>query len=275
MSTLADEHALFWRVITWPTGVDDFLAQADEATRRAFAATFVGNDAMGAAARMNVYAESYFWRLSDVLGEQYRVLAWLLGPTRFHNLVTDFVLHRPSRSPDVRRFGAGLPDYLAEHPLESTLGGLADLARVEQAIVRAIDMPDQPRVGRAELSAVEVSRWPGLRLTLADHVRVLATARSYPRAWAAWKADEPSPEPVPALDPAARFWVVVWRNEVEVFHRGIVPAQAAALRAAGQGEPFERLCEAALAHAPGLEPSEIVTWLGRWLDDGLCCALTA
>ncbi|MEM9461414.1 MAG: DNA-binding domain-containing protein [Myxococcota bacterium] len=273
MSTLADEHALFWRAITWPTGVEDFLAQADEATRQAFAATFVGNDAMKAVARVNIYAESYFWRLSDVLGEQYRVLGWLLGSTRFHNFVTDFVLHRPSLSPDVRRFGAGLPDYLAEHPLQAQLGGLAELARVERAIVRAIDVPDQPRVGRAELSAVEVARWPSLRFVLADHVRVLCTTRSYPRAWAAWKAGKASPDPVPPVEPQARHWVVVWRNGVEVFHRGIVPAQAAALRIAGQGGRFEALCEAALVDDPSLEPTQIVQWLGRWLDDGLFCAL--
>ncbi len=273
MSRLADEQALFWRVITWPTGVQDFLAQADEDTRRAFEATFEGTDAMDAVARMNVYAESYFWRLSDVLLEQYRALAWLLGPTRFHNLVTDFVLHRPSPSPDVRRFGARLPDYLAEHALEDEHGGLASLARVERAIVQAIDVPDEPRIDRQALAAVPLSDWPTMRLRPASHVAVLTTSRSYPRAWAAWKAEEPSPDPIPPMEPDARHEVVVWRNHVEVFHRGIGPGQAAALRAAGQGLVFEALCEAAVAEEPTVEPPQIVAWLGQWLDDGLFCAL--
>lgn len=273
MSALSTQQDLFWRAITWPTGVKDFLAQADDATRRAFEATFVGTDAMDAVARVEVYAQAYFWRLSDVLHEQYRVLAWLLGPTRFHNFVTDYVLARPSRSPDVRRFGADLPDALAEHPLEQQLGGLASLARVERAIVRAIDVPDQPCVGRAQLATVDVTAWPGLRLRLADHVRVLTSARSYPRAWAAWKAETPAPEPVPPPEPGARFEVLVWRSAAEVFHRGIDRAQAAALRRAGEGGTFQAMCEAALAEDPAVQPPQLVAWLGRWLDDGLVCGL--
>lgn len=274
MSELHREQALWWRAITWPTGIDDFLARADDATREAFAATFVGDEALDARRRMTVYAESYFWRLAEVLREQYRVLAWLLGAVRFHDFVTDFVWQRPSRSPDVRRYGAGLPDFLATHPLEATHGGLAELARVERAIVEAIDVPDAPVVGRAELAAVPMERWPALSLTTGVHVRVLTTRRSYPRAFAAWRAEEPSPPDVPALPEDARCHVLVWRKDLEVFHRAIEPAAAAALRAAQDGLAFEAMCEAALASDPEIEPGAVVGWLARWLDDGLFTALS-
>lgn len=273
MSDLQREQVLWWRAITWPTGIDDFLANADAATREAFAATFVGDAALDARRRMTVYAESYFWRLAEVLREQYRVLAWLLGAARFHDFVTDFVWQRPSRSPDVRRFGAGLPEFLASHPLEAAHGGLAELARVERAIVEAIDVPDEPRVGRAELAAVPVERWPALLLTTAAHVRVLTTRRSYPRAFAAWRAAEPSPTDVPALPEDGPFAVLVWRRELEVYHHAIEPTAAAALGAARDGGTFEAMCEAALAVDPGLDPRTIVGWLARWLDDGLFTAL--
>jgi hypothetical protein len=273
MSELRREQALWWRAITWPTGVDAFLAQADPITREAFAATFVGDEALAAARRVSVYAESYFWRLAEVLREQYRVLAWLLGAARFHDLVTDLVWQRPSKSPDVRRFGASLPAFLAEHPLEATHGGLVELARVERAIVEAIDVPDEPLVGRAQLQALAALRWPALRLTLASHVRVLTTRRSYPRAFAAWRAEEPAPDTVPALPDDGPFHVLVWRKDLEVFHRAIDPAAAAALRAAGEGASFEAMCDAALAVDPTLDPSALVSWLARWLDDGLFTAL--
>lgn len=273
MSVLGREQALWWRAITWPTGIDDFLAQADEATREAFVATFVGNEALDARRRMTVYAESYFWRLAEVLREQYRVVAWLLGPARFHDFVTDFVWQRPSQSPDVRRFGAGLPDFLAQHALEATHGGLADLARVERSIVSAIDVADEPVVSREPLQALAVERWPALRLELGAHVRLLSTARSYPRAFAAWRADEPSPDPVPPLPAGGPFHVLVWRKQLEVFHRAIEPAAAAALHAAQQGAAFAAMCDAALAVDPSLDPSALVGWLIRWLDDGLFTAL--
>lgn len=275
MSRLRDEQALLWRAIAWPTGVEDFLAKADEATREAFAATVRGDEALDAVRRMTIYAESYFWRLAEVLRDQYRVLAWLLGPVRFHDFVTDFVWQRPSQSPDVRRFGVRLPGFLAEHPLEAAHGGLAELAAVEQAIVRAIDVPDEPVVGRAALQAVEAARWPTLRFGLAGHVRVLDTRRSYPRAFAAWRADEPSPDEVPPLPEDGPFRVLVWRHGLEVFHRALEPAPAAALRAIEAGEAFEAVCEAALAVDPSLDPGALVGWLGRWLDDGLLSTLEA
>jgi hypothetical protein len=274
-SELRREQALWWRAITWPTGIDDFLARADPTTREAFAATFVGDEALDARRRMTVYAESYFWRLAEVLREQYRVLAWLLGGPRFHDFVTDFVWQRPSRSPDVRRYGAGLPAFLADHPLEAAHGGLAELAGVERAIVDAIDVPDEPRVDRERLAALPVDRWPGLRLLPGAHVRVLTTRRSYPRAFAAWQAGEPSPEAVPPLPEDGRCHVLVWRKELEVFHRGIEPAAAAALRVAQEGGTFEAMCDAALEGDRALDPSAVVGWLGRWLDDGLFTAIRA
>lgn len=274
MSRLRDEQALLWRAISWPTGVDDFLAHADEATRRAFAATVVGDEVLSATRRLTIYAESYFWRLADVLGEQYRGLAWLLGPARFHDFVTDFVWQRPSPSPDVRRFGAALPDFLEGHPLQAAHGGLAELARVERAIVRAIDVPDEPVVTRADLQAIEVSRWPGLRLELADHVQVLTTTRSYPRVFAAWRAGDPSPPSVPPLpEDEPDHHVLVWRKDLEVFHRALSSAQAAALRATADHGRFEALCEAALREDDSLDPAGLVRWLSQWLDDGLFTAL--
>jgi Putative DNA-binding domain len=275
MSELHREQALWWRAITWPTGIEEFLAQADPATREAFAAIFVGDAALDARRRMTVYAESYFWRLGEVLREQYRVLAWFVGDACFHNLATDFVWQRPSRSPDVRRFGAGLPEFLAAHPLEATHGGLAELAVIERAIVAAIDAPDEPVVGRTALEVLAVERWPGLRLTLAGHVRVLRSRRSYPRAFAAWREQAPSPAVVPPLPEDGPFHVLVWRKDLEVFHRALEPAAAAALGAVGEGATFEGTCDAALAIDPALDPSTIVAWLARWLDDGLFVGLHA
>ncbi|MCX4244514.1 HvfC/BufC N-terminal domain-containing protein [Paraliomyxa miuraensis] len=274
---LRDEQALFWRAISWPTGVDDFLARTDDATREAFGRMVTGDARLPGPRRMTIYAESYFYRLADVLREQYRVLAWIIGPVRFHDLATDFVWQRPSHSPDVRRFGEALPDFLAGHPLEARHPGLGELARVERAIVTAIDRPDSARgpVERSALQAVEAERWPGLRLRLADHVEVLTTRRSYPLAFAAWRDDAPSPDPIPPVPEDGPFHVLVWRTRLEVFHRALVPAQAAALRALAAGRTFEAMCDAAVELDPSLDPATLVRWLGTWIDDGLFHALEA
>ena len=103
----------FWRAIAWPTGVRSFLAQADDATSQAFARTFVSGPDLDAAGRLEIYANAYYWRLHQVLTEQFSVAAEHLGVVRFHNRTTDYVLRCPSTHPDLRRFGARFSAYLA------------------------------------------------------------------------------------------------------------------------------------------------------------------
>ena len=155
---LRELQQLFLDAIRYPTGIDDFLAQAEPSVRAAFDAAFVGTAALDRRQRMTIYAESYYWRLAEVLGDQYRVVAWLAGPRRFHNLVTDFVWQRPSHSPDVRRFGRELPELIAEHPIAAELEGIEQLARVERSIVEAIDAEDLPRLEEAALARSGAAR---------------------------------------------------------------------------------------------------------------------
>ena len=162
---LAETQALFWAAIRHPTGVDDFLAEASPIVRRQFSASFVSTKSFSASQRMTVYAESYFWRLSEVLHQQYRVVAWLAGPTRFHNLLTDFVLQHPSTSRDVRRFGSGFARFVQHHRIAEEIEGIEDLVQVERAIVEALDSPNVATLTAETLAQRPIENWPSMRLT--------------------------------------------------------------------------------------------------------------
>ena len=64
----------------------------------------------------------------------------------------------------------------------------------------------------------------------------------------------------------------VWRNDLQVFHRTIGAAEAAALRALARGATFEAMCDALVergeegAHAA-------LTMLQAWLGDEALCGL--
>ncbi|MCA9650273.1 MAG: putative DNA-binding domain-containing protein [Myxococcales bacterium] len=271
---LRELQQLFLDAIRYPTGIDDFLAQAEPSVRAAFDAAFVGTAALDRRQRMTIYAESYYWRLAEVLGDQYRVVAWLAGPRRFHNLVTDFVWQRPSHSPDVRRFGRELPELIAEHPIAAELEGIEQLARVERSIVEAIDAEDLPRLEEAALAALPLPSWPAMRLQAAPWVRLWSTKRSYPELFEARRLERPSPDPVPPVD-GREHHVLVWRHALEVYHRSVPPAEARALRAMLDGASFERICSAAaeLAQGDPAGPEQVVGWLRGWLRAGLVTAL--
>ena len=263
---LADTQALFWRAITWPTGVEDFLAQADVATRRAFAETFAQTEAFGAVARMRVYAEAYFWRLYEVVLDQYPVTAWLVGGAAFHDLVTDFVLAQPSTTPDIRRFAAGLPTLLRTHRLETRVPGVADVAAVDWAISDAVDRADEPRLRAEALQRLPPEAWPSARFRLTHTATLLECALPYSTLRKAWAADAP----VPAVEPAPAT-VLVWRQaDHDVYQRTLRPSEARTLRTLARGGTFAEACDAAAGPSTTeASPADVAGWLRRWLDDGL------
>lgn len=263
--SLADLQALFWDAIRHPTGIDDFLREADDGTRQRFEAAFVDTPEFSRRQRMTVYAESYFWRLAEVLGQQYRVTAWLAGPQRFHDLVTDFVWERPSTSRDVRRFGTGFATYLHAHPLAQQIEGIEEFARVERSIVDALDRPNMAALDASVLQARPMEQWPTMRLVAAPWVQLWQTRRSFPQADDQRREGVPSPDPVPALDGQSHH-VLVWRQQLEVYHRSVPVPEARALAAMLSAETFERVCSAAASgDGDAAGPQQVVAWLQRWL----------
>ncbi len=252
-------QALFSRAIVHPEGIDAFLAEADPATRAAFDAAFDGTAEFDARLRMGVYADAYFWRLHDVLLDHFSLVAWILGPAGFRNLATDYVLQRPSEDPDVRRFGARLPAFLGGHPLADRVPGIDELAAIEWAMVRALDVPHAPLLQRAALAELPPEGWPALQVRAVASMFVGPCQHDFGALWADHLAS-PTPERAPAAGPANR--VLVWRQGLAVMHRPLDPAEADALTRVREGVAFAGLCE----HT---DASAAVAWLSRWLDDGL------
>lgn len=260
--TLDALQDLFGRAITHPTGVADFLAAADDATRAAFAASVDETAAFDRAARMSVYADAYFWRLHDVLADHFDHVAWLLGRDRFRNLATDYVLQHPSRDPDVRRFGARLPDFLATHVEATRCRGIAEIAAVEWAMVRALDVPQAPATSLASLAGVAVDAWPTMVLVPVASAWIGPAPRDFDALWRARAEGGATPlRPDAAIDAS----VLVWRCDRDDFaiqHRTLSDREATAWRAVIGGEPFAAWCE----HAE--DPSIAVQWLRAWISAG-------
>lgn len=259
-------QALFWRAITHPTGIADFLRAADEPTRQAFAAAFAGTPGFDATARMEVYADAYFWRLHDVLFDHFGLVAQLLGRDRFRNLATDYVLACPSVDPDIRRFGARLPRFLAGHAECQRVPGLDTIAAVEWAMVRALDARHgSAPTTRAALAAVPLPQWPQLQLRLVDSAALVVTTLPFAALWHSFDRDAIAATPLPVPPPGPPSAIAVWRERSSVVHRSLGDDEAAALGRVAQGCSFEALCE---DHSP----EAVVAWMQRWLDDALLCA---
>lgn len=255
-------QALFNKAITHPTGIADFLAEADDATRERFAASLAQTPEFDRIARMTVYADAYFWRLHDVLTDHFDHVAWMLGPVRFRNLATDYVLHCPSEDPDIRRFGARLPAFLATHPASERCCGLSEIAAAEWAMVRALDLPQDVAMTEADLAAEPIDAWPTMVLVPVASAWIGRVPSDFDASWQARVAGAAPPDRAKVAIDAD---VLVWRSDVDAFavvHRMLAPDEAAAWRAIAAGEPFAALCELTE------DPATAVQWLRGWISSG-------
>ena len=261
---LADIEARFYELVTARDSVAVTVAEGGPEVRRAVEQMVVGDARLPAIARLEIYADMYFTRLRDVLAEEYAKTAAALGGAAFHALVVDYLDACRPDHPSMREVGARLPSFLAAHPAGARRPWLAELARLERARLEMVDGADAETLTLEALRTLPPERFATLDLRLVPSHALLATRFDVVPLW---RSDDPG-APVPAPSPTA---LLVWRCELEVFHRAVDAEEGDWLRRLESGDVmFASLCaglgrgrsdEAAAARAFEL--------VGRWASDGL------
>lgn len=270
-TSLERVQQLFWDAITWPTGVEDFVAQLDETRRGEFHSVFAQTQDFDRISRLQVYAEAYFYRLLGVMKETFVTTAALLEPAGFHNMVTDYVLKRPSTAPDLRELGRRFPEFLRQST-HAQGTRLSEIAHVEYAISQALDCPDDPVLNEDALGRVPPEQWPALRFSSVGSVSVWSCQWPFSELFAAARQGAAvDRELLDARQPPSS--VLVWRQGFEVYHRSVGAAEARLLRALVTGASFATLCETLVAEDTTAEPARIAQYLQRWVRDGLIAAI--
>ena len=267
-------ESLLYRLITAPSGVAEGLAAERNLPPRGLDAIVCRDERLSAADRVDIYANMYFYRLLDVLKEDFPATLKVLGDTRFHNLVTGYLVEYPPTEPSVFYCGRYLADFLRDHPMRERAPFVADLAMLERALVESFHAEDAVALDAAAMRAIAPAKWPSLKLAIHPAVRIL------PLQWrvaATLRAVQDGRDVVPA-EPTAHD-VIVWRRDARVFFREIEPGEARALRAASRGATFGAMCDLVAA---GLQHSsqqaavaELNRLLARWLEDGILIAARA
>jgi len=261
---LAETQARFAALVTARNDVAAIVAR-DADARAAVDAMVAGDSRLSAAERLDVYADMYFIRIHDVLREEAPRTAAALGAESFHALVTDYLIACPPGHPSLREVGARLPDYLAGHPLAARRPWLAELARLERARLEVFDGPDDAPVSIASLREVPPEGFGALRFHLIRAQRMLDNRFAIAAAWRAEDADASPP-----VETAETL--IVWRRDVDVFHRAVDADEAVWLRrlATGDGVLFAGLC-ATLAETRSDEAAAARAFelLARWTSEGL------
>jgi len=262
---LKNLQSLLYRLITAPSGVAEGLAAERDFGASGLDAIVLGDDRLSAEARVDIYANMYFYRIRDALKEDFPATLAILGDDNFHNLVTGYLLEYPPTEPSISDCGRHLADYLRDHPLREGAPFVADLAKLERAVVEVFQGIDAAVLGPESLRAVPPEDWPAMKLRIHPAAQIFALE---------WRVSEllRAVEEGRPWKPAERgeVKVLAWRRNARVFYRYLESAEADALEAASRGATFAEICEVVAAEADDENPVAAMNrTLARWLSDGL------
>jgi hypothetical protein len=221
--------------------------------------------ALDANRRLAIYADMYFWRLRDLLADDFEKTAAALGDDAFTAVARAYVDAHPSEHPSVRHVGRRFTAHLHAHLPMGAPPWAADLAALEWARVETFDAPDAAPVRAADLGTVAPEDWAGLRFTTIPALTLVESAWPVHRAWEAPDA------PLQAGPTIVR----VWRQDHVVYHCAVDASEREALRRLMAGESFGGICDAFADLAGDDAGAAAGALLLRWVEDGLIAGFAA
>jgi hypothetical protein len=236
-----------------------------------FEALVHGNERLSAAERVNIYANAYFYRLLDCLGEDFPATQAILGKDNFAALVKEYLLEHPPTEPSILYAGLYLADFLNDHPFAERWPFIADLARLERAVLDVFHAADAPALSLETLHAVPSEEWPALKLR--THPAVEIVHSEWRIADVLHTVEQGRERTDPEHEEAS---VLVWRQNALVNYRNLEPMERDALVIVAKGASFAAVCEAVAAGAE--EPNRVALigrLMARWLADGIIMAADA
>lgn len=213
---------------------------------------------LDASARLQVYVDAYFWRLHQVLRENFPRLASRLTEEEFQKLIADYLRQHPSRHPSISYAGAQLADFLEQSNLPPYL---AALARLEWTQALVFECADTMALSADALREVAPERWADLRFRPIPGLTVLRLRHPVHLLW------RDADAVVNVEEPAS---LRVWRTaDYRVIHSVLDARENRALEALCRGETFARICEAFSDLEEQKAAQESINLLVRWLEDGI------
>lgn len=228
-----------------------------------------GDDKLSVVDRLNIYAIAYFFRILDILKDDFQGILGMIGEEAFHQLISDYLQQYPSSSFTIRDVGNRLSDFLTTYePLKSKLY-LSDLAKLEWEIIEAFDAPDSPVLTLKELSSFKPDDWSRLQFELIPSLHLLSVSWRVDDALSKTRKGKP---PSSAKKQAA--WIRIWRKDYKVYYRALDSIEIKLINLLQKGQPFECLCEEA-GKQMGFDRGVpfVAGRLQSWLADGMLASV--
>lgn len=149
--------------------------------------------------------------LSNALSLTFPAIQRLVGAGFFETAAQEFIRSHPPASAYLNDYGQEFPAFLAQFPHAAGLAYLADVARLEWAVSRALHAADAAPLDLAVLAALDPAQMAAVRFVPHPAVSALRLASAADAIWrAVLEQDEAA---MRAIDPAAGpVWLLVERG---------------------------------------------------------------
>jgi hypothetical protein len=213
----------------------------------------IAGDGIGASAGLDVYRHHVLTSLTAALRATFPVVCRLVDERFFGYAADRYIRAEPPTGPCLGEYGATFPDFLGAFPACASLPYLADVARLEWAMARALDAPDEAPLRAETLRSCASTAAGALVLKLDPSLSLLASP------WpidAIWRANQPGADGGACVDlRSGGARLEIRRLGDEVVFRALAPGVHALRRSIAEGDPLAVAAERALAEDPRLDLS--------------------
>lgn len=129
------------------------------------AAAWIAGDGLAPAQRLGIYRNTFTGALTNALRLAFPAVHRLVGAEFFDGAARIFVHERPPRGAYLNEYGAEFPEFLARFPAAAALPYIADVARLEWAVNRALHAADVDPLDVARLAAIPPGTEERIRFT--------------------------------------------------------------------------------------------------------------
>jgi len=198
--------------------------------------------ALPASAALQAHRDTALGGLTNSLRLTFPSIERLVGEVFFDQIVLAYVAIAPPRSADLCAYGRDFPSFLSNHAPAAALAYLADVARLDWAIARALGGPSEARRRDLSIDLDTVLSVPtALTVSRFDHPAAAIRA--------ALDAGDDAALGNIDLEPRPRF-VAVWRSVRLAVTRELAAPAGVFLTALLDGRGGDDALAAALAVAP-------------------------
>ncbi|MBA2652647.1 MAG: putative DNA-binding domain-containing protein [Tatlockia sp.] len=215
--------------------------------------------------RVAIYANGFYLRLEEVLGNDYPSLAWALGEDVFSELCRSYINTYPSTSYSLNFFGQHLQTYLKETEPYQKNAYLAEIAAYEWAESIAVIASDKVLLTAEDLQALPVAKWPETVFYLHPSSSLLSLDWNSLDIIEAFRSSNSIPKAKKLKVPQH---TLIWRRQVDIRYCKLNPVEFTLINAIQSGANFLEICEHLSHKMPEDKvPTFLVQELYAWLEE--------